>query len=59
MDSQDFQIGGMLIPAPGDIEHEYQDLPQGAQCGPCPGLTIHLSNAVSFLHPLSRSEHHC
>ncbi|KZT51088.1 Cloroperoxidase [Calocera cornea HHB12733] len=31
-------VGGIQVPAPGDTAHEYQDPPEGAYRGPCPGL---------------------
>ena len=32
------QIGNVQVPAPGDVDHQYQDPPAGAFRGPCPGL---------------------
>jgi hypothetical protein len=32
------QIGNIQVPAPGDVDHQYQDPPPGAFRGPCPGL---------------------
>lgn len=33
-------LGSILVPAPDDKAHQYQDPPSGAQRGPCPGMNV-------------------